>query len=225
MILISVLITILLYATAKWRYKKNPKIYLSPLITAPVLIAVILFAANIPYDTYNSGAKWLSFMLQPATIAFAVPLYKYRSTLWRHAPEIICSVLIGSVMAILSSVWLAEELSINTRLIDSLIPRSVTTPIAMDVSSMFGGIPAITAVFVILTGLLGSLLGPMVIRLFKIETDIARGVLFGTGAHAVGTAKAFEFSSATGTISSLSMILAAIITVCTAPFIVPMLHI
>jgi predicted murein hydrolase (TIGR00659 family) len=224
MILFSLLITILLYSGAKHFYKRKPKIYLSPLVTAPILIVTLLLAAKIPYDTYNSGAKWLSLMLQPATIGFAVPLYKYRATLKKHAVEIILSVLFGSVVAIISSVWLAEAFSINTELVDSLIPRSVTTPIAMDISEMLGGIPSITAVFVIITGLLGSLLGPFVIRFFKIETEIGRGVLFGTGAHAVGTSKAFEFSSATGTISSLSMILAAIITVCAAPFIVPLLN-
>lgn len=224
MILFSFIITIVLYSGAKICYKRKPKIYLSPLVTTPIFIVALLVFANIPYDTYNSGAKWLSFMLQPATIGFAVPLYKYRATLKKHAAEIILSVLFGSIIAILSSAWLAELLSVNNELTDSLIPRSVTTPIAMDVSAMLGGIPSATAVFVIITGLLGSLLGPFVIRLFKIENEIARGVLFGTGAHAVGTSKAFEFSSATGTISSLAMILAAIITVCAAPLIAPMLH-
>lgn len=223
MILFS-FITILLYAGAKYCYQRSPKIYLSPLVTTPILIVSLLLISHISYDTYNGGAKWLSIMLQPATIALAVPLYKYRAILKKHAPEIILSVCFGSIVAIISSALIAEELHINQQLVDSLIPRTVTTPIAMDVSSMVGGIPSITAVFVILTGILGSVLGPLVISFLKIESEIARGVLFGTSAHAVGTTKAFEFSSTTGTISSLSMILAAIITVCTAPFIVSMLN-
>jgi predicted murein hydrolase (TIGR00659 family) len=224
MIIFSFAITILLYFGAKWCYGRSRKIYLSPLVTTPILIVSLLLVAHIPYDTYYGGAKWLSIMLQPATIAFAVPLYKYRAILNKHALEIIVSVLFGSIVAIISSALIAEGLHINTQLVNSLIPRSVTTPIAMDISQMVGGVPSITAVFVILTGLLGSLLGPVVIRLFKIENEIARGVLFGTGAHVVGTTKAFEFSSTTGTISGLSMILAAIITVCAAPLIVLMLR-
>lgn len=225
MIVFSFGITILLYIAARHCYQKSPRIYLSPLIIVPVLLISLLLLAHIPYDTYNNGAKWLSVMLQPATIAFAVPLYKYRSLLKQYAAEIILSVLFGSVVAILSSMLIGEALHISRELIGSLIPRSVTTPIAMDISYMSGGIPAITAVFVIITGLLGSLLGPLVIRFCKIEGEIARGILFGTSAHAVGTTKAFEFSSKTGTISSLSMILAAIVTVCLVPYILEILPI
>lgn len=114
---------------------------------------------------------------------------------------------------------IAKVLHLNTQIVDSLIPRSVTTPIAMGVSESIGGIPAITAVFVIMTGLLGSIIGPIIIQLFRIENEIARGVLLGTGAHGAGTSKAFEFSSITGTISSLSMILAALITLLMVPWI------
>lgn len=224
MILLSLFITILLYLAAKWCYRQRPKIYLSPLVTAPLLIVCLLLLTKIPYEDYNRGARFLSIMLQPATIAFAVPLYKYRHLLVKHAALIIVSVFIGSVVAIISSALIAKGLHIEKQIIDSLIPRSVTTPIAMDISQMIGGIPSVTAVFVIITGILGSLIGPMVIKFFKIDNEIARGVLFGTGAHAVGTAKAFEFSETTGTISSLSMILAAIITVCIVQFIIPLLN-
>lgn len=219
MIIFSFVITVLLYVGAKWCYRRNPKVYLSPLVTTPMLITALLLVARIPYDTYNGGAKWLSIMLQPATIAFAVPLYKNRAVLKKHSLEIVASVLFGSIVAIVSSALLAEELHINAQIVNSLIPRSVTTPIAMEISQMVGGIPSVTAVFVIITGLLGPLLGPLVLRTCKIENEIARGVLFGTGAHVVGTAKAFEFGCATGTSSSLAMILAAIFTVCIAPLI------
>jgi len=223
-ILLSIVITILLYLSTRYFYKKNSKIYLSPLVITPILIVALLFMAKIPYDTYNSGGQWLSAMLQPATIALAVPLYKYRGILKKYGVEIISSVLVGSMTAILSSALLGEGMSVDVQLIGSLIPRSVTTPIAMDISHMIGGVPSVTAVCVIITGLLGSVLGPLVIRFFKIESEVARGVLLGTGAHAMGTSKAFELTSTTGTVSSISMILAAIITICMAPLIVPLLH-
>ncbi|MCM3592311.1 CidB/LrgB family autolysis modulator [Brevibacillus borstelensis] len=220
---LSLILTIVLYWGAKRCYRLKPKVYLSPLLTAPLLIVALLVWTDTPYDSYQAGAKWLSDMLEPATIAFAVPLYKYFHILKKHAAEIIVSVLSGSVAAIVSSLFIARLLHLNMQIVDSLIPRSVTTPIAMGVSASIGGVPAITAVFVIMTGLLGSVIGPMVIRLLRIENDIARGVLLGTAAHGAGTSKAFEFSPITGTISSLSMILAALMTLGVAPWLVPVL--
>lgn len=221
--LFSLIFTMSLYWGAKWCYKHKPKVYLSPLLTTPLFIVAFLFWTHISYESYNTGAKWLSNMLEPATIAFAVPLYKYFNILKKHATEIIVSVLSGSVVAIVSSLCVAKVLHLNTQIVNSLIPRSVTTPIAMDVSESIGGIPTITAVFVIMTGLLGTVIGPIIIRLLRIENEIARGVLLGTGAHGAGTSKAFELSSITGTISSLSMIMAALITLCMAPWLVPMI--
>ena len=221
--LLSFIATIALYAFAKWFYKQNPRIYFSPLVTVPTLLAALLLGAHISYETYNSGAKWLNIMLQPATIAFAIPLYKYRAVLKKHAMEIIPSVVLGSVIAMLSSAWIAEGLNVDKQLIGSLIPRSVTTPIAMDISQLIGGVPSVTAVIVIMTGILGSILGPFVIQFFKIESEIARGVLFGTSSHAVGTVRAFQFSATTGTVACVSMILAAIITISTVQLLMPVM--
>lgn len=217
---ISLILTIGLYVGAKWCYKAKPKVYLSPLIVTPLLLIAFLLLTHISYESYNSGAKWLTDLLQPATIAFAVPLYKYFHLLKKYATEILVSVLCGSFVAILSSLFIAKGLHLNTQIVNSLIPRSVTTPIAMGVSENIGGVPTITAVFVIMTGLLGAIIGPIIIRLLRIENDIAKGALLGTAAHAAGTSKAFECSSTAGTISSLSMIIAALITICIAPWLV-----
>ncbi|MNP58708.1 Inner membrane protein YohK [compost metagenome] len=122
-----------------------------------------------------------------------------------------------------SSAVLAKWMHLDITLVTSLIPRSVTTPIAMNVSEVIGGIPNITAVFVIITGLMGAMLGPVVMKMFHIENEVARGVLFGTSAHGTGTSKAFELSSLTGTISSISMILAALFTLGAAPMILSLL--
>ncbi|WP_422658699.1 CidB/LrgB family autolysis modulator [Paenibacillus sp. EC2-1] len=212
-------LTAIIYWATKKLYQRRSRVYLSPLLITPVIIIIILTQTGVSYEAYNEGAGWLSKLLQPATIAFAVPLYKNFQTLKKHATEIMVSVVSGSVMAIISSAFLAKWLHLSSSLTTSLVPRSITTPIAMNVSQVIGGVPNMTAVFVIMTGILGSMIGPLVMKVFRIKGDIARGILFGTSAHGTGTSKAFEFSSLSGTISSISMIVAALFTLCAAPIL------
>ncbi|MNE18493.1 Inner membrane protein YohK [compost metagenome] len=221
--LICLIATLVVYGLSKKLYSSHPKVYLSPLLITPLVLVAGLMWMKVPYESYHTGGKWLSDLLQPATVAFAVPLYKYYNVLKKHAVEILVSVLSGSVVAMLSSAVLAKWMHLDIKLVTSLIPRSVTTPIAMNVSEVIGGIPNITAVFVILTGLMGAMLGPLVMKMFRIENEVARGVLFGTSAHGTGTSKAFELSSLTGTISSISMIVAALFTLGAAPMILSLL--
>lgn len=216
-------LTLIIYWAAKKLYQRKNKVYFSPLLLTPIIIVVILMQTGVSYESYNQGAGWLSDLLQPATVAFAVPLYKNFQTLKKHAAEIMVSVISGSVMAIISSAFLAKWLHLSSSLTTSLVPRSITTPIAMNVSQVIGGVPNMTAVFVIMTGILGSMIGPSVMKVFRIKGDIARGILFGTSAHGTGTSKAFEFSSLSGTISSISMILAALFTLCAAPLLMSFL--
>lgn len=221
--LLYIVATLAIYAVSKKIYQRYPKVYLSPLLITPVMLILILMTRGISFEDYNTGGQWLSKMLQPATIAFAIPLYKYYDVLKKHAVVILVSVLAGSITAIVSSALIAELLKLDTSMISSLIPRSVTTPIAMNISQIIGGVPNITAVFVIITGLLGTMLGPMIVKWFRIESEVARGVLLGTGAHGTGTSKAFEFSSLTGTISSISMIVSALLTLGIAPILISLL--
>ncbi|GGH32331.1 CidB/LrgB family autolysis modulator [Paenibacillus segetis] len=221
--MLYLIFTLAIYFVSKQLYKIRPRVYLSPLLITPLFLIIVLMWNQIPYETYNQGGKWLSAMLQPATIAFAIPLYKYYDVLKKHAVVILVSVLSGSIVAMFSSAFIAEWMHLDSTLVSSLIPRSVTTPIAMNVSQTIGGVPNITAVFVIITGLLGTVIGPMVMKLFRIENEVARGVLFGTSAHGTGTSKAFELSSLTGTISSISMILAALFTLGVAPMLITVL--
>ncbi|OAB43021.1 CidB/LrgB family autolysis modulator [Paenibacillus glacialis] len=210
-------LTLGVYYSAKKIYQKWSKVYLSPLLITPVILVVFLLSAGVPYESYNSGGQWLSDLLQPATVAFAVPLYKHFKVLKKHAVEIITSVLFGSIVAMVTSVFLAKWMHLSSSLVTSLMPRSITTPIAINVSQVIGGVPNITAVFVILTGLFGTIIGPSVLRIFHIDNEVARGVLLGTSAHGMGTSKAFEMSALSGTISSVSMILAALFTLGMAP--------
>jgi len=215
--LLLLLLTVGVYLLSKRVYVLSSKMYVSPLIITPLLIISFLLITGISYDSYNAGGKWLTQLLQPATVAFAIPLHKNFKVLKKHAAEIAAGVLSGSVIAVVSSVLLAKWLHLSSDLTTSLVPRSVTTPIAMSISQSIGGVPNITAVFVILTGILGTLMGPSVLRLFRIDNEIARGVSLGTAAHGTGTSKAFELSSLTGTISSIAMILTALFTLGVTP--------
>ncbi|MEV2282506.1 LrgB family protein [Paenibacillus larvae] len=198
-------------------YKRTKKWYFTPLLAVPSLLIVFLLLTDIPLTAYNQGTKWLSNMLQPATVAFAIPLYKFYPLLKKHAAEIISSVLLGSAVAVVTSVLLLHVIKASPQMIESMIPRSITTPIAMKVSESLGGIPAITAAFVILTGIIGSMIGPIVIEKFRIRGNISRGVLLGMGAHGAGTSKAYELGNVEGAIASVSMIIAALATLMVIP--------
>ncbi|MDQ0272423.1 putative murein hydrolase (TIGR00659 family) [Cytobacillus purgationiresistens] len=212
-------LTISIYFAAKWVYKKRGKVYYSPLVLAPIVLILVLIIFNIPYSTYEEGSKWITALLQPATVALAIPLYKYYPSLKKFFKEIGFCVLIGSILAILISSFLSKLLKLDHSLSASIIPYSITTPIAMNIASIIGGVPTITAVFVILTGIIGMVLGPVIIIQFHLKSDIAKGVLLGISAHGAGTAKALEFSTGAGAIASICMILAAMISFIISPLI------
>jgi predicted murein hydrolase (TIGR00659 family) len=216
---IAIIATIAVYAGSKWCYKRTGKAFLTPLLIAPLILIVVLACTHISYSTYNGGAKVLTSLLQPATVAFAIPLYKFYPVLKKHVREILSGVVVGSFMSIFSAACLAVLFGFNASLLHSIMPYSVTTPIAMGVSQKIGGIPTVTAVFVIITGILGTIIGPLIIRIFRINSEIARGVLLGTSSHGAGTSKALEMSSISGAISSVCMVLAAIISFCASPII------
>lgn len=210
-------LTVAVYLLAKRIYASTGKVYTSPLLVTPVIMIIFLLITGISYESYNAGGKWLTDLLQPATMAFAIPLHKNFKVLKKHAAEIAAGVLSGTITAVISSILLAKWLHVSGDLAASLVPRSVTTPIAMSISQSIGGVPNITAVFVIITGILGTMMGPTVLRIFRIDNEIARGVSLGTAAHGTGTSKAFELSSLTGTISSIAMILSALLSIGVAP--------
>ncbi len=212
--------TLTVYLASKWLHRRKPAIYTVPLLVAPIFLILALLLLRVPYEDYNAGAGWLSAMIGPATVALAVPLYRHWEMLKRNAAIIVTSTAAGAAIAVISSALLAKIAHLSPAVTESLLPRSTTTPIAVAISSFIGGIPNLTAVFVLITGLLGMLLGPIVIKWCRIETEIARGVLFGTGAHAAGTAKAFEFGQISGTVSGIAMLLTAFITLCLAPWLI-----
>lgn len=213
MFALSLIGTIVVFYASKWLYARYEKIWLSPLLICPLILVVILLTTDTSYTQYNSGAEVLSTLLGPATVAFAVPMYKNYALLKKNALAIFASLLIGCIVAIVSSLIFALAAGLNNEMINSLVPRSITTPIAMDISNIIGGEPTMTAVFVIVTGLTGSIVGPIVIRTLRFRRAASKGLLLGMGAHGCGTSKAFEFGELEGTFSSLAMIVAALVSI------------
>jgi predicted murein hydrolase (TIGR00659 family) len=219
MAILCILLTIIIYVGVKYVYKLKPIVILSPLLITPIIVICILVHGNIPYSTYNEGGKWLSEMMGPATIALAIPLYKHVDVLKKHALTIIVGTLGGSCVGLLSIIAIARLLPIQISLVAGLMLHSTTTPIAMTVSDQIGGIPSITAVLILLTGLLGMMIGPFVIRTLHIRNEIAQGVLMGTSAHTAGTHKSFELGNLSGAIATISMLLTAFVTLCIVPWL------
>ncbi|MFB5189910.1 LrgB family protein [Alicyclobacillus fastidiosus] len=221
--IVSFLVTVLFFVLCRWIYKQAKFDLLTPILTTPILLVLVLLVAHIPYGSYRAGTSIITYFLQPATVAFAVPLYQNFQLLRKNVLEMVVSICSGVVIAISVAFFLGKVLHLNLTLIKSMVPKSITTPIAMDVSTAIGGNPTLTAVFVIITALTGITIGPVVIRLLRVRTPIARGVLFGTSSHSAGTSKAFEYGEVEGAMSSISMIIAAIVTLFIAPYLVPAL--
>lgn len=217
---ISFVGTIFIYLLCRKLYAKRPLLFLHPTLTSFVVLVTMLSLSHIPYVKYAYGTRWLEDLLGPAIVSFAIPLYRNLDILKRHALEIFTCLLTGSVVAMTTSVLFARLLHLNHAIDLSLAPRSVTTPIAMEISRTLGGSPSLTAGFTLITGLSGAIVGPLLIRWFQIRSAMAKGMLLGMGCHGLGTSIAFDIGQLEGTFASLSMMTAAGITVGLAPVLV-----
>lgn len=208
------------YAIGLWLKKKIKKPFANPLLIAILLVMASLVVLNIDYDVYSESAKYLSYLLTPATVCLAIPLYQQLNLLKKHWKAVIGGLTAG-VASSLVSVW---GLSVLFRLTHeqyvSLLPKSITTAIGMGLSEELGGIVTLTVASIILTGVLGAVIGEAVCRLFKIRDRVAVGLSFGSAAHAVGTSRALEIGEIEGAMSSLAIAVSGLITVAVASFFV-----
>lgn len=209
--IIIVVLTVGIYLLMNRLYMKYSYSFLLPLLTTTIVIIMVLSVFQLPYETYMIGGEWINQLLGPAVVALAVPLYNQRKTLLQKLVPIVVGVIMGSIVGMGSGVLLAKSLGVSNHLILSIIPKSITTPVAIQVSTAFGGIPSMTIVFVLLAGLTGAVLGPLVFKWFRITSPLGRGMAFGSASHAIGTSKAKEFDELTVSISSVSMTLSAIL--------------
>ena len=210
-------LTVALYFASKKLYARFRSPWLTPLVAVPAVLAAIVLVLHIPYPVYFEDTRWLMWLLGPATVAFAVPIYEYRELLKRHWISLAVGVTVGIVVAVGGSLALAKLLHLSPDLQRSLMTRSVSTPFALAVSDRIHAPRELTALFVIATGVCGMLFGELVLGLVPLRTRLARGALFGAAAHGVGTAKARELGSEEGVVASLTMMIAGVVMVLLAP--------
>lgn len=185
----------------------------NPLLIAVIFVMTVLWAGGVEYETYSESAGYLGFFLTPATVCLAIPLYERLKLLRQHSRAIVAGILCG-VLSSLGSVLLFSRLfGLSHETYVTLLPKSITTAIGMGVSEELGGIPSVTAAVIIVTGVLGNIMGDAVCRVFRIEEPVAKGLALGTSAHAVGTARAMEMGQVEGAMSSLAIAVAGLITV------------
>ena len=194
--------------------KKKLKIPLfNPILIATVLIIGALLLLDMDYDTYYEGAKYISYLLTPATVCLAIPMYEQMSLLKKNWKAVMAGIIAGCLTSLVSILAMAVLFGLSHETYVTLLPKSITTAIGMGVSETLGGYVTITVAVIIITGILGNMFGEAVCRLFRIEEPIAKGVGFGTASHAVGTAKEIEIGEIEGAMSSLSIAVAGLVTV------------
>ncbi|MDR4948062.1 LrgB family protein [Neobacillus cucumis] len=223
MMILFTIATCVIYRWSKMAYSKWNMPFFHPLLLSPILLIALISITHVSANQYINASKWLTHLLGPATVAFAVPIYKNLAIIKKYIGTILVSITCGTLVSIFSTYGLSKLFHLNSDFIISILPRSITTPIAIEVSKEIGGLPTLTTVFVIITGIVGGIVGPSVIKGLSIKTPIARGLALGMGAHGVGTNKAMEYGKQEATFSSLAMIFAALITLVWGALLIPSL--
>ena len=190
---------------------------LNPVAVSVALLIGLLLLTDTPYQTYFDGAQFVHFLLGPATVALAIPLYRQRAKLAALWLPIALALVAGMFATALSAVGIAGVLGASRETLLSLAPKSVTAPVAMGITEKLGGHPSLTAVLVVTTGILGAVLGTGVFRLLRVRDDSVKGVAMGATSHGIGTARAFQVSSEMGAFSGLAMALSAFATAVLLP--------
>ena len=190
----------------KWRF-------LNPLLLSILFTVGLLLVCGVDYDSYNEGAKYLSYLLTPATVCLAVPLYEQLEVLKKNWRAVLTGIFSGVAASLLSILAMAVLFSLEHEEYVTFLPKSITTAIGMGVSEELGGYVPVTVAVIIVTGVLGNVIAEPVLRLFRIQEPVAKGIALGTASHAIGTARAMELGEVEGAMSSLSIVVSGIMTV------------
>lgn len=211
--LYGITLTLAAYWVAQqlWRRTGRPPA-LNPVLVAMALGALVVWLLGTPYEQYLVGARYVSFLLGPATVALALPIYRQRDTIRRAAPMIVVSLLVGCVAAIASGYWITRWLGGTRELALSMAPKSATTPISIALAEQVGGLPPLTAIFTIVAGVIGAVAAPGLLGILRIRDPRARGLAIGLSSHGVGTARALEIDETTGAFSGVGMALNGLAT-------------
>ena len=216
----GVILTILFFNIGIYIQKKTNKPIFNPLLIAILGIILFLSLTKIPYESYKLGGDRINFFLGPVTIVLAVPLYKQFDLFKKYLLEILIGISCGVVVSFISIKLIGHFTNADVDIINSLIPKSITTPMGISLTKTLNGVEAITVVSIILTGILGAIISPIVFKIGKINNPVAKGISLGTSAHALGTTKALEMGEVEGAMSGLSIGISGIITVILIPIII-----
>ncbi|EET58403.1 putative TIGR00659 family protein [Marvinbryantia formatexigens DSM 14469] len=186
---------------------------LNPLLIGTILVMLALVLLDVEYKHYNEGARYISYLLTPATVCLAVPLYQQLTLLKKNLKAVAAGILAGVLTSLVSVLLLAKLFGLTHEQYVTLLPKSITTAIGLGVSQELGGIETITVAVIIVTGILGNVLADLLCKVFRIEEPVAKGLAIGTASHAIGTAKAMELGQVEGAMSSLAIAVAGLLTV------------
>lgn len=218
--IIPIVITLIAYIISYTIYIKTKLPILTPLVTTVILVGFSLYFMRVPYNVYNeSGGKFINALVGPATVVLALPIYRNLPILKANLPVILISIAIGSAIGIIGIFIMSKALGISDNILLSLLPKSVTTAIAVDISANIGGIKSITVLSVIISGITGAIVAPFVCKIFKIKSPLSVGLGIGTSSHAVGTSKAIEMGETEGAMSGLAIGIAGALTVVLLPIL------
>lgn len=218
-------LTIGAYLVGDYLYKKsklNPLV--NPVAISILLVSGILVATEISYERYFNGAKFIHFMLGPATVALAIPIYKQINLIKKESVSIFVSLILGSLFAIFTTYYFAKWFHLDIEIIYSMMPRSVTAPIAMGISELIGGVPSLTAIITVLTGIIGASFGTFALDLLRVKDMTARGFAFGLASHGIGTARAMSRNETAGIFAALALGLSGIATSIIIPLLFKLIN-
>ena len=217
-------LTIACYLGAVWLYKRSgQQPWLIPVFTAVPVIVCVLLLTGTPYATYQQGTAWLSLLVGPATVALALPLYAQRDRIRRLWRPIAVSLVVGCVVALLSAMGIAWVFGASMETMVSLAPKSATIPIALPLAERFGGLPSLAAVAVAITGIAGTIVAPLILRLLRCTDPAVEGFALGLTAHAIGTARSIQMNPTAGAFSALAMGLNGVATAVAMPLLMALL--
>lgn len=219
----GVIVSLLAYKIGFEIQKKFKKVFLNPLLISIVLVIVFLLVTGISYETYQYGAKYLSYFLTPVTVCLAVPLYKQMETLKKNMAAILISIAIGCVVHAGVLIAITYVCKMEQQILLSVMSKSVTTAIALGVTGEIGGIQGITVIGVMVAGISGAVIGPALLKWFHITEPVAQGLAMGSASHAIGTSKAIELGEIQAAMSSLAIVVTGILTVVIVPWVVSFL--
>ena len=215
----GVALTLGAFALGTWINKKTGTAIFNPLLLGSIFVIIFLSLLQIPFGAYRESVSFLSYLLLPATVSLAVPLYEQWQKLKSNALAVLCGIAAGSVTSMVSILALGVLLKLDPALTVSMMPKSVTTAIGVEVAAELGGIASLAGALIVLTGILGNLSASALCRITGLHDPVARGVAIGTASHAVGTAKALQMGQVEGAVSSLSIAVAGVLTAIICPIL------